>query len=287
MPPRTMIRLVRGTYRRKAFGTPEHPVYPPDAIVAFYAMIELAEEQPNRGRFESLALLRVLLEGPDGRGHRFARQVPFLIAQHDLVQLPDGAWYVDGWDELQEGDLTVAERVTRHRNRHANGHANGPANGDVTPGAVSTPRPRATRADAQSGAIADLDGGLKTVDGRQSANALSSRAREGLVHVTDELATVVEGLTGRGVLALGASAQTCLDDLAERHGADTLIVALNRVAKGIPRPSGPQLVFGARNLLDPIKGRGELEEDEQAERRAARESRRRPVAPQVRWRPEA
>lgn len=148
MPPRHTIRLVVGTYRRKAFGTrntdgtPRRPAYPSDAIVAFYGILELAEEQPRRGCFESERLLRVLLEGPTGTGRRYARQVPFLIEQGDLVRTDDGGVAVDGWDLLQEGDVTIADRVARYRHRKradpqpsspANGAANGAANGPRVP----------------------------------------------------------------------------------------------------------------------------------------------------------
>jgi hypothetical protein len=141
MPPRYTIRQVVGTYRRKAFGThnedgsDRRPPYPADAIVAFYGTLELAEEQPIRGRFESEALLRVLLTGPDNHGRRFARQVPYLLAQGDLVR--DGAaLVVEGWELLQEGDVTIAERVQRFRSRRrkgdpvGNGPGNGPSNGE-------------------------------------------------------------------------------------------------------------------------------------------------------------
>jgi HNH endonuclease len=123
VPPRYTIRQVVGTYRRKAFGTrnddgsPRRPAYEPDAIVAFYGMLELAEEQPRRGHFESERLLRVLLEGPTGKGRRFARQVPFLIEQEDLKPAPDGGLDVEGWQILQEGDTTIAERVARFHAR--------------------------------------------------------------------------------------------------------------------------------------------------------------------------
>ena len=123
MPPRYTIRQVVGTYRRKAFGTcnddgsPRRPAYPADAIVAFYGMLELAEEQPRRGWFESARLLRVLLEGPDGKGRRYSRQVPFLVAQGDLVEVSGGALVVEGWEILQEGDTTIADRVSRFRTR--------------------------------------------------------------------------------------------------------------------------------------------------------------------------
>jgi hypothetical protein len=150
MPPRYTIRQVVGTYRRKAFGTlnpdgtPRRPAYPPDAIVAFYGTLELAEEQPTRGHFESERLLRVLLEGPDGRGRRFARRVPFLVSQGDLVPAKGGGLDVEGWDILQEGDTTIADRVARFRSRKrnapANAPANGAANGDVTADVTEDPR---------------------------------------------------------------------------------------------------------------------------------------------------
>jgi hypothetical protein len=123
VPPRYTIRQVVGTYRRKAFGTcnddgtPRRPAYPPDAIVAFYGTLELAEEQPKRGHFESERLLRVLLEGPGGRGRRFARQLPFLIEQEDLKPAAGGGLDVEGWEILQEGDTTIAERVARFHAR--------------------------------------------------------------------------------------------------------------------------------------------------------------------------
>ena len=123
MPPRYTIRQVVGTYRRKAFGTtnddgsPRRPAYPADAIVAFYGVLELAEEQPRRGHFESERLLRILLEGPSGKGRRFARQVPFLVLQGDLVPAAGGGLDVEGWEILQEGDTTIADRVARFRSR--------------------------------------------------------------------------------------------------------------------------------------------------------------------------
>jgi hypothetical protein len=160
VPPRYTIRQVVGTYRRKAFGTcnedgsPRRPAYGPDAIVAFYGMLELAEEQPKRGHFESERLLRVLLEGPTGKGRRFARQVPFLIKQGDLVAAAGGGLDVEGWEILQEGDTTIADRVHRFRarkrnapdNADANGERNGAVTADVTPDVTEDPRTGDVRA---------------------------------------------------------------------------------------------------------------------------------------------
>ena len=77
---------------------------------AYVATLTLAESQPDRGRFRDERLLRALL-GPG------SRHVKTLMERGDLVSLPDGRIYIDGWDEWQEGDVTVAERVARIRNR--------------------------------------------------------------------------------------------------------------------------------------------------------------------------
>ena len=182
MPPRYTIRQVIGTYRRKAFGTcnedgsPRRPAYGPDAIVAFYGMLELAEEQPKRGHFESERLLRVLLEGPTGKGRRFARQVPFLIKQGDLVAAASGGLDVEGWEILQEGDTTIADRVSRFRSRKRNApdnaDANAPANG-ASNGAVTVPATDAVTDEPRAGRDARAttrpqrrgDGYQATVDG--------------------------------------------------------------------------------------------------------------------------
>lgn len=70
-----------------------------------------ANRQPIRGRFQPEFVVRLL-------GKRRAQQ--FMTARPgkrrpDLAQLDDGTLYLDGWEEWQEGDLTVGERVRRLR----------------------------------------------------------------------------------------------------------------------------------------------------------------------------
>jgi hypothetical protein len=97
--------------------------YPDGAYRALVACLCLAELQPDRGRFRSMAFLRALLE-------RRGRWVPYLIEQGDLVTLPDGRLYIDGWDEWQEGDVTVKERMDRlRRRRRRDGDGYGGRNG--------------------------------------------------------------------------------------------------------------------------------------------------------------
>lgn len=84
--------------------------YPDGPYAALIATFCLAEHQPERGRFRSLDYLARLL------GKR-GRHAAFLVEHGDLAKLPDGRCYVVGWDEWQEGDWKVGERVARIRGR--------------------------------------------------------------------------------------------------------------------------------------------------------------------------
>jgi hypothetical protein len=84
--------------------------YPDGAHRAFTDMLCFAEQQPQRGRFRNRKLLAVLLE-------RRAKWIPYLLEHGDLVETESGKLYVDGWDEWQEGDVTVSERMRRLRSR--------------------------------------------------------------------------------------------------------------------------------------------------------------------------
>ena len=46
-----------------------------------------------------------------------ATRTKALIGRRDIVELADGRWYIEGWDEWQEGDYTVGERMKRMRAR--------------------------------------------------------------------------------------------------------------------------------------------------------------------------
>jgi hypothetical protein len=103
--------------------------YPDGAFRAFVEALCAAEGQPRRGRFESRGLLRVLLE-------KRGRWIPYLIENGDLVENDDGELYVDGWDQWQEGDLKVSERMALVR-----GSATEPP-GLKRPGAIRVERHR-------------------------------------------------------------------------------------------------------------------------------------------------
>jgi hypothetical protein len=119
---RAYLRLDPNLRRRKRD-------YPDGAFRAFVEALCAAEGQPRRGRFESRGLLRVLLE-------RRGRWIPYLIEHGDLVENDDGELYVDGWDQWQEGDLKVSERMALVR-----GSATEPS-GLKRPGAIRVERHR-------------------------------------------------------------------------------------------------------------------------------------------------
>lgn len=94
--------------------------YAPAQVGAFVMLLSQAEQQPQRGRFRSLGELRAAMDckvEEAGKGAGMSKFVPFLLEQGDVVRLDDGRYYVDGWDEWQEGDWQVAERMRRVRER--------------------------------------------------------------------------------------------------------------------------------------------------------------------------
>jgi len=88
--------------------------YSPAQLGAYLKVQLVAGRQKQRGRFKSMRALTGALPAP------YARLVPFLVAQGDLAVEEDGTVRVDGWDEWQEGDLTVRDRMARLRNRDRN-----------------------------------------------------------------------------------------------------------------------------------------------------------------------
>ena len=118
---RAYLRLDPAFFDRKAIDQK----YPPGAVTALIGVLCHAEHQPQRGRFRDVRVLKALL-GPH------ARWITFLVEHRDLI-VKRGQLYVDGWDEWQEGDWKVGERVKRIRNRQREESAGGDVTVDVTP----------------------------------------------------------------------------------------------------------------------------------------------------------
>lgn len=139
---RAYVRLDPAFYEKKlAKG------YPIGAIGAYAGTLCLAEYQPQRGRFRDLDVLRALL------GREASKFVAYLIEHGDIVQQADGRLYVEGWDEWQEGDVTVADRMKRVRNRKSdrNSDRNGDRNADSNDDRNGSPEPTVTVPSSGSG----------------------------------------------------------------------------------------------------------------------------------------
>ena len=115
--------------------------YSPAQLGAFLKLLALAARQQDRGRFRSMKLLYGVMPTA------FVRHVPFLLERGDLIEHPDGLVTVEGWDDWQEGDLTVRDRMARLRNRQRNSCRNG---------GVTEPSPTATRLGLGSGVSSSL-----------------------------------------------------------------------------------------------------------------------------------
>lgn len=100
--------------------------YTPAQLGALLKVLALGSRQDPRGRFRSMRLLLGALPS------HYARHIPHLVAEGDIIERPDGSLVIDGWDDWQEGDFTVGERMARLRDRKRNTDRNGRRNGAVT-----------------------------------------------------------------------------------------------------------------------------------------------------------
>jgi len=111
------------------------------------------EQQPERGRFKSMALLVASMDcmvEEHGPKTRTSQHIPFLMERGDIVKLEGGGYYIDGWDELQEGDHSPQARMELVRGRKGR-----PGN----PGSPGARRQREYRARQSSGnGVAQPDG---------------------------------------------------------------------------------------------------------------------------------
>jgi hypothetical protein len=251
--PRSYLRMLPDLYERKAFGTDKHPPYPPAAIACFAGVLCFGEQQPDRGRFKSRRLLTVLLEGPNGVGRAIARQVGFLIEHGDLIERKDGSLYIEGWDELQEGNWQVAERMARYRERH----------GAVTP--TVTPDVTEPTVTVQS----RVDSGKRLAD---SGLAVAHTARDGLPNLDEDAIDALERRTGRPIQMAGDKQLTEYDRLIADHGLGEVVIAMDKVRQG-QTLTARQLVWGAMKVLEPMVDTKKLAEADKAEE-AERNSRR-------------
>lgn len=291
---RAYLRIDPAFFERKALTQG----YPAGVFSALVGTLCLAEHQPERGRFRSERLLRALLED-------YGRHVPELIRRGDLVRLEDGRLYVDGWDEWQEGDWKVGERVARIRSRPRNGAA------PVTVKTTAYVTPDVTvpvTVDETAARLSVIDsvavgGKPKAVSGRREASrALGMEPISAILPdltlppedaygVSEDEARVFAFLARFGAAIRPDSGYgRRLLGLMERRGVEDVLRHAGIMAKSGERLSDRQWVFGLEAALEAVPGAKDAraadkaEEDRkhservQEEMRARREERARYVA---------
>jgi len=258
---RAYIRLDPGFFERKVV----EERYPAGAVTAFVSVLCLAEQQAERGRFRSERLLRLMLDEPhDGLRIGLGRWVGYLLDHGDLVRLDDRSLYVAGWDEWQEGDVTVAERMRRLRARRRDDHDDNtapdtaPDTAPVTPtddgprygGSHAEPSRATTRAPSAAAVAAAVSGG-----GGGSGGAVT-RPPNGAPAEAVDLQYLADRMTGRPNAmpnlwsGLGAKAV----ELVEKHGIEAVEEAWLRIAEREGgRPTLRQLVLGSDDELNPVR----------------------------------
>lgn len=267
---RAYLRVLPESFGRKAFGVRDkagallRDPYPTAAVAAFFGILCLADYQPERGRFGSLGVVKALLEGPNGEGRAYARQVPYLVAHKDLVVLPGGVVYVDGWDELQEGDLDVPTRMRRYRDRKAvtapspDPAAVTPDNvTSVTPPTVTLPRGQRNHPlSAIESTPVVLLSGEQTSGERRAENGSPSRdpvrPPTWFDSETPEGPALTWLATHGAALAPGSRLELKLVRLVQVHGAACVLSTFEAIALEGSMTEARQFVFGADNLLNRI-----------------------------------
>lgn len=264
---RAYLRIDPAFFERKALTQG----YPAGVFSALVGTLCLAEHQPERGRFRSERLLRALLED-------YGRHVPELIRRGDLVRLGDGRLYVDGWDEWQEGDWKVGERVARIRSRPRKGTA------PVTVGTTAYVTPDVTvpvTVDETDARLSVIDSGSGAVSGKRSGGAASrAPGMEPISAILPDLplngvedahgvsedehrifaflarnGAVIRPDTGLGRRLLG---------LIERRGVEDVLRQAGVMARG-ERLSDRQWVLGLENALEAVPSGREAQVAERAE----------------------
>jgi hypothetical protein len=258
--PRAYLRLDPAYDERKE----SYPDGPYAALIACFCQGEL---QPERGRFRNERYLRAIL-GPRGR------HVPYLIEHGDLVRLPDGRLYIDGWDEWQEGDWKVTERVTRIRNRTRGG-----VTPSVTPGVTV-------------GVTVD-----ETADRLDIAGAERSGAVSGSEAGAERPAPEWDEPEGEAVTWLarnqvyvrpGTPMHQKLVRLVEVRGVNAVVGTFDRLRRmGAVDDRG--YIFGAQDMLNPVPKASDAEREERADEERRHHERelartRRIVEEDAKWR---
>ena len=195
----------------------------PDNLADFVRLMCASARQRPRGRFANRAVIDAMF----GR----ATVIRFL-ARGDVVVLADGSLYTTGWDEWQEGDMTVAERVRRTRQRKSIALQSRYA--DVT---QSFPEPL----------LVPLPPSPVSKSLSESTEGESVPSLEPLM----EVIAVIERISGRvWSFRPGSWAWETLEPDVRDFGAAKVIQLMEAV--DIPHPDGAELVKSMHYALHPL-----------------------------------
>jgi hypothetical protein len=221
----------------------------PDLRNTFIGLLCSAARQPERGRYQSRKRAEQLHSRAFIRG---------CLEREDLVALPDGRLYVDGWDEWQEGDLTVAERMRRMRERRRLKRL--AVTAGVTPPASRDRNGVTTNAYAVDGSTQESGSsptGVGVGVGAGGERAPDEGRGEGLLHLDPAVASAWEAAAGRTLLSSGPYAAGLVDDACRRHGPAAVSAAIEASRAGFAFvPSAQALATAVRNRIDPLPAAG-------------------------------
>lgn len=157
--------------------------YPDGPLVAFVFAVCKAAEQPEPGTFDSVPILRAIL---DATGNKRGRHVPFLIEHGDFVVLPDGRATIPNWRTFQdEGKSTKRVQKLRAK-RGGNAGGNAPETFHETPDVGSMERLTGAppRRDSLTGVEPSHDGESTKVRDTRTDDVFD--AMEQVQHLTNE-----------------------------------------------------------------------------------------------------
>lgn len=185
----------------------------PDNLADFIRLLCAANRQPNRGVFARREVL-VTIFGP--------RAVKVFEARGDVRETPEKTVIVPGWDDWQEGDLTVAERMQRLREAHAQGVTQPSHERNEAVTAPSLPRNSSVTApslDRNSPSDASRRLGVKASFSEEDRSPEASRGEgdDGSSSAEPKEREDVQALLDRGWKHVTLKQRKALLEISERH----------------------------------------------------------------------
>ncbi len=216
--------------------------YPDGAIVALVFSFCKASEQPTPGSFESVGVLRAIL---DATGGRRGRWVPYLVEHGDLVIAEGGVATLPNWLVFQEEGRST-HRVQKHRATRGKQ----PSNADETlhpPFHETEVKPLAGAGDRGDSSLRSERDVLLTKN-ETPLSGRETRAND----ATWNICLLVEELTSRPfTFHRGNSVFDMLAEDVKSLGAERVSAeyrAVSRASNGMPMDAAG-IVFGAHKRL--------------------------------------